>query len=52
MTDIIYLRLSSEPVIGHTGIKSVTIPWRQKNLHITWEDFDDNVRIVEDIEIR
>lgn len=43
-------RLSSDIVIGHNWNQSVTIPWRQKNLNITWYDVE-KARIVETIEI-
>jgi len=45
-------RIQQENIIGHSGDNTVTILWRKKNLHITYEDRGEDMRIVHNLEIR
>ena len=51
MIETIRARLERDVPIGHSGQNTVKIPWRTKILKVSYEDIDEEERVILDLEI-
>ena len=49
---LIEKRLSSEVIFGRTLVNSLILQWRSKVIFITWEELNNDIRRIVDLEIR